>query len=78
MGGSNPSDDVESILADRQAGFKVREIAHRHGRSRVEINRIVARAGMTNSQEYDPSQEEMSKWCKRHLADLQREHGARR
>ena len=77
MGGSNPSDDVESILADRQAGLKIREIAERYGRSRSAINRIVARAGMTNSQEYDPSLEEMTKWCKRHLADLQREHGAK-
>ena len=78
MGGSNPYDDVESILADRQAGLKVREIAERYGRSPFAINKIITKAGMTNSQEYDPSQEEMSKWCKRHLADLQREHGARR
>jgi hypothetical protein len=77
MRGAHPSDDAEGILSDRQTGLTIREIAERYGWSMAAVNKIIGNAGLTDRQERDPSPEEMAKWCKRHLADLQREHGAR-
>ena len=75
---SRPADDAESIIADRLAGHAVREIAERYGWSQSAINKIIGKAGLTDCQEYDPSPEEMSRWCERHLGDLKREHGGSR
>lgn len=67
--------DSDALVEARRKGVTVREMAKRFGCSTSRINVELSQFGETNwSWDYDPTPEEMERWCEAHVGDLRREH----
>ena len=74
MGKRLSANDKDEILAARRIGMKTAEIAAQTGWSESAVNVVLRIEGVTECQEFDPTYEDLTEWCRQHEGDLRREH----